>query len=289
MLHEIPVQFREELQDRLRSGFIDLPLVVPDHIGLTVKDFLRIGFGFITLMNKRYEETITISENTRQYTTADRQGYTRKQAKVICRTVDEAKQIQKNLMFTAQDLVVPGSSVFTLEKIQSYLDLLSKTTRQLRELLRNESVYTEGLIPDRLSPLERFPIILLPDQKYIIPNLRHFDNAVTEVLHFILQGIYPGNDYNQLRGYIQEIYLRLLVQERLESITIIPEISYARLRNRIEGPDLTIIDSDHKTLIALESKAKRMRVISRVNPASPSLVEDLKGAISAFEKLPGKI
>src|SRR6266496_1923887 len=70
---------------------------------------------------------------------------------------------------------------------------------------------------------------------------------------------------------------------------VIPEISYRKAKNRVEGPDLTAIDIDREVLVAIESKAKRMRVVSRVHPGTNFLMEDLQGALAAFEKLPVKI
>ena len=61
--------------------------------------------------------------------------------------------------------------------------------------MRQNPVYSEGLIPDRLNPLERYPIIRLENDTYIIPNLRHLDTAATELIHYILQEAYPNNEY----------------------------------------------------------------------------------------------
>ncbi len=289
MLHDIPSLYKDEIKAKQGAKYIDLPSAVKQHLGLSVTEFLVIGHALIALMKMRYDANITISDDIRSYTAIQNTSAVKRRAEVISDVVETSRSVRTNFTFTVQDLVLANHSALTLENTQKYLDLLSKTTRQLRDIVSTQKVYSEGLIPDRLSPLERYPIVALDGSRYIIPNLRHFDTAVTDIIHYILQDIYPDNAYNQLRGYVQEIYLRMYLQDRLPQLQLIPEISYRKAKNRVEGPDLTAIDIDREVLVAIESKAKRMRVVSRVHPGTNFLMEDLQGALAAFEKLPVKI
>jgi hypothetical protein len=203
MFHDIPLQFGDELSERLGGKFLDLSVAVQQRLGLTVREFLLLGFGLITLMGRRYNSNFCVSPELRKTTAHSEPGYIASHARVIADIIDKSKDIQVNLIFRAEDLVDPKSLVFCIENVHKYLDLLSKTTLELRQMLRSETTFTIGSVPDRLSPLERYPIVRLTENRYIIPNLRHFDTAATDVIHFVLQDLYPDNTYNQLRGHIQ--------------------------------------------------------------------------------------
>lgn len=288
LLHEIPNQYRDELRRKQGNKFVDLVEVIKQHTQLSVTEFLAVGFAAITLMGLRYEAHIPISDDLRKYLSRQDVIGTQRRAEALTKLIEESREIRDKFSFAPVDLVLTELSSLTIENIQSFLKLLARTTKELRHLMQ-QPIYKEGFIPDKLSPLERYPIVALGGERYIIPNLRYFDTAVTNLLHYILQEYYPGNEYNQLSGYIQEIYLRLYVKDRLPHLQQIPEISYRKSKNRVEGPDLTLVDQDNGKLIAVESKAKRTRVVSRLHLNKNYLLEDLQGAIGALEKLPAKI
>jgi len=288
LLDVIPRQFREELQERQRGDFLDLPVVVPQQIGLTVQEFILIGFGIIGLLRTRFAENFTISDELRNYAMEVRPDYDIRQAQVLFRIIDTSKQRLGFLRFVPEQLVVAELQTFTLPKIQQYLNHMARTKRQL-QLLLSRPEYNVGYISNRLNPLERYPILQLTDKSYVVPNLRFLDLSLSEALHFMLQDHYPNNRYNRLRGYTQEVYLRSLIQTRLPELVIIPELSYQRRRQEVSGPDLTVIDRRTNQLIVVESKAKRMRVATRVEPGTSALIEDLNAAFEALERLPQKI
>jgi hypothetical protein len=289
LLYKIPLDFKDEIKERYRQRYIDLPEVVNSLTKLTVGEFLIIGFGALALMMQRYKTNFSLRDDIRAYTTERNRNYIERHAQVLGQIIDEAKFWQRNLIFQAGDLVLPSVPALTLEKVIQYLTLMSKSTQELREIIKQQPVYSEGHIADRLNPLERFPIVRLVDNRYIAPNLRHLDMSLTEVLHFMLQGAYKDNAYNELRGHIQEIYLRLLVEDRLTDKLIIPEMRYRRGKNKVDGPDVTIIERN-KYLIVLESKAKRVSFSSRVNLfTASSIIDELNKVFDAFENAPKKI
>lgn len=291
MFHIIPLSSRNKLQMLQGNNFLDLPTIIPSQIGITVKDFLSIGFALLELIREKFITNPVINNDLKQYVASSNSAFIgdRRRAVALGKIIDGSKDWLHQLTFTAHDLVVANSSIFTLDNVLAYLRLVARSTRHMRDMIKNMPVYSEGYIPDRLSPLERFPIVELSDDRYIIPNLRYFDMSLTETLHFILQDLYPNNQYNQLNGYIQEIYLQNLIKDRLPNLVVINETTYYKSKKKLDGPDLTIVDPVNKTLITLESKSKRMRVSSRVAPATEALIEDLQRALDAFEKLPAKV
>jgi len=56
-------------------------------------------------------------------------------AKVLELLLEYSQHVQHNFVFIANDLVIPGSDIFTLEKVQKYLSLFARTTQQLRDIL----------------------------------------------------------------------------------------------------------------------------------------------------------
>ncbi len=289
MLHDIPLTYKNILSQRHGSNFLDLVTVFPEKFGFSVKDFLLIGFCVLTLVHERFKPYSAIQGQIEaNLTKTGRQHLSnRERSQLFSWLIDNSKGWQGKLIFKPQNLVIPNYPSFTIEKVRAYLQLVARTTQQLRDLLKSVKTYSEGPLAERVSPLERYPIVELEDNSYIVPNLRYFDMALTELPHFMLQETYRDNRYNELRGYIQELYLQKQIEDCLPHLNVIPEITYRRAKEEVSGPDLTLIEGTK--LIVLESKAKRMRVASRVSPASEALVEDIQGAFSAFEKIPSKI
>jgi hypothetical protein len=167
-----------------------------------------------------------------------------------------------------------------------FLELFARTTRQLRELRQADLVYRSGDIARRLSPLERYPVVRLSNTEIVIPNVRYLCRSFTDIIHFsLLEERVP--DYDLVRGRLQELYLHVLLETRLSGITIIPERSYRRGKQQVKGADLTLIEDDR--LILIESKAKRMRVETRLGMLPEELLKDLGGAVDAIGKSEEKI
>src|SRR4030042_877102 len=289
MLHDIPLTCKGILNQRHGKHFFDLTTVFLEKFGLSVKDFLLIGFVVLTLIHERFKPYSTIQSQVEDYLVQSGRRHlsNRERSLLLTQLIDKRKAWQEALIFQPQNLVVSGIPIFAIEKVKAYLQLVARSTQQLRELLHSVKAYSEGPLAERVSPLERYPIVALEDDTYIVPNLSYFEMALTELPHFILQESYTDNRYNELRGYIHELYLQKLIENCFPSLTVIPEITYNRPKEEVSGPDLTFME-DNK-LIVLEAKAKRMRVASRVSPASEALVDDIQGAFSAFEKIPSKV
>jgi hypothetical protein len=271
---------------------VDLPGAVQDHFGISVSDYLLMGFAIITLYMEIYKKSFRLSDAARTYAQSvrglqDRRAEAR--AELLMKAIDTAKPIQRQLVFRAENLVPEDRAIFSLPRIRGFLDLLSASTEELRAIRDREPAYNMGHISVRISPLERFPIVRLERGRYIVPNFRYLEQSLKGNLRFALQEAYPGNEYNQTLGTLQEIYIRSMISERLPQLVLIPETEYRKARDRNDGPDLTVIDRSAKQLIAIESKAKHVRAATRIAPASDELMNDLDGVLKALRKLPEKI
>jgi hypothetical protein len=134
--------------------------------------------------------------------------------------------------------------------------------------------------------LERYPVVWLSNTEVAIPNVRYLYRGFADIIHFSLLEEKVQN-YDQVRGGLQELYLHVLLETRLPGITIMSERAYRRGKRLVKGADLTLIEDDR--LILIESKAKRMRVETRLGMLPEELLKDLGGAVEAIGKSEEKI
>jgi hypothetical protein len=165
-----------------------------------------------------------------------------------------------------------------------FLALFSRTTLELRGM-RALAQHRQGSVARRLSPLERFPVVRLGSREVVVPNIRYLGRNFTDIIHFSLTDI---DGYFDVRGGLQELYLRSLVEDRLPAVTLIPETTYRRKKGEeVKGADLTVVEGDR--LILVESKAGRILAGTRLNATPEALIGDLGDAIGAVRKAPRKV
>jgi hypothetical protein len=165
--------------------------------------------------------------------------------------------------------------------VPRFMRIFARTTRELRDLIHQQEVYRKGAVSYRLNPLERYPIVWLDKNRVIVPNLRFLFRNFTDILHFALQEAVPW--YDELRGGLQELYLRALIEAKLSGVTIIPERTYKRGKQSVKGPDLILIENDR--LILVESKARRFVAETRFTMNPELFVQNLGGAVDAIKAL----
>lgn len=163
---------------------------------------------------------------------------------------------------------------------KKYLILMSKHIQEFRSLIQDR-VYSEGIILDRLNPLERYPLVEYKKDEYIIPNIRYLSYSIFESFHYILQEIFPDNQYNQTLGYIQEIYIQELIESSHKPCEMINEIEYKKGKNFVKGPDLVLFSD---SLCIIESKSKRPSAQLRSDPGSSSFSSQMINIGEAFNK-----
>ena len=195
--------------------------------------------------------------------------------------VESIDLIREIFIFSSEELV-NAFNFINKNEMTAFFKLISRSITDLREL-NKEPQYQKGHISERLSPLERFPVIRLYGDKYLIPNFRYFDIACTELLRFALQDLYENNEYNEIMGSIQERYISELISSQLSKIEIIPEKKYKKSGSHYMGPDLTLIEGNN--LIAIESKAKHITLDTRLAFHSKYLIDDLSNSFQALQKL----
>lgn len=198
---------------------------------------------------------------------------------------------RQEFVLTPRGLSIYTEGLIPEKHICDALRVLSKTTNQLRELRATHPAYKLGYPSTSLSPLDRYPIVRLDDEisdisRFIVPNIRLLFKALPIALDDTLR-IELGDEYNQARGALQELYLRCLIEHDLPALRIIEERQYGKEHR--QGPDLTVVDPEKGEFLVIESKARRIAAATRHLLYSELLEENLKGAFDALSKLPAKI
>lgn len=271
MLHDIPVRCRDELIAK-NKGIIDLTVVGADVLGMSVPAFLAVGMAVYLCLWDRASTVVEMVESNRKHIERAAYHIVERRRDVLLRLIEERRAHNHSMSFTIHDVIRRLPGVVDEPTVARYLGHVSQTTRSLREALCAPHAQT-GLLPDRYSPLERHPIVRFASDRYIIPNVRYFMLAVTDILHFILTRAIPSNGYNKCRGYVQEIYVAELLAARLPVLYLIPETKYKRKTGSVDGPDLTVIEPSLGTMAIVELKAKRSLLATRTDPL-PSLLDD---------------
>jgi hypothetical protein len=205
------------------------------------------------------------------------------------------------------DAALNSYLIFTLSRLIGYLGDLSRATEMRSELERFMSIFSAsspelrrigaelpefqvGHLSSRLSPLERFPVVRIEDQdeedSFIVPNAAHLLKSFAPVIDYTLLGRF-GSLYSRVRGFLLELYLRCLIEDRLPNLLVIPEKTYGREERR--GADLTLIDRELRRLILVEIKGRRIKLTTRLTMGEDELRDNLTSAHEALLKLPQKV
>lgn len=167
--------------------------------------------------------------------------------------------------------------------IDAFLQLTSTTFHKL-QLLNKELPFQSGHISERLSPLERFPIIKLDFPRFCIPNFRLANSGFGELLRYALQNLYRNNEFTQVLGSCQEFLIEDLVSNlQIDDLQIVPEREYTRNGSSYRGPDLIVVEN--KRMLIIESKALHVSLNSRLNHYSEHLLKDLEPVVKAIKEV----
>lgn len=168
------------------------------------------------------------------------------------------------------------------KQIDNYLSLISNSFFAVRSLSNLKS-FSLGHISEKLSPLERFPLIKTDFLSYIIPNFRMFSLAYNSLIRVQLQEKYKNNEFTEVLGRCLEILVLELFEQKKSELVLISERSYKRNGTEYKGPDLIVLED--QTLILIEVKAKNILLETRLNHYSDSLLKDLNPLFCALKKL----
>lgn len=176
------------------------------------------------------------------------------------------------------------------QQFAKFLRLFSATTDELRRDAAERPEFQVGSISNRLSPLERYPIVRLGERngfhELVIPNTAFFLKSFSAVIDYTLLAEFR-DEYSQARGALLELYVRCLVEDRLPHLVVIPEIPYGTEVRR--GPDLTLIDRDLGRIILVEIKGRRISLGNRIDMTEEGLRKNLEDVHDALLKLPRKL
>jgi len=217
-----------------------------------------------------------------------------RQLMIMTALLEEEPSLDSFLVFTeeriARALIYPSAWTGFCEQFAKFLRVFSATTEELRRNAVERPEFQVGAISNRLSPLERYPIVRIEEKGKIdrlsIPNTAHFLKSFSAITDYtLLEAL--GAEYSQARGALLELYIRCLVEDRLPHLLVIPEISYGHQERR--GPDLTIIDRELGKIILVEMKGRRIKLSTRLTMTEEELRENLSDAHEALRKLPRKL
>lgn len=291
MLAELPEDQKDRLKEKHGSHFVHLPAAFAEHFGLSFHAFFQSAFRLFAFYKTRHDDLGISARLWSELSSVDRgseEGLQMLDA-FTGALIDQSKAVYTTLVTDPQTLRSKDDPL-PLANLIAFFGVSARDTNALREL-HSGAAAQSGYYGHQLSPLEMFPIVELPsepeERTFVVPDFRKLDAAVTQIPHFALMKAFPGNEYNELLGSLQEIYIEDLTRSRLDAVYLISEQTYGK--QHVHGPDLTVIDTAAGGLICIESKAKRMRALTKVNPLSENLVEDLQSGLKALERLPQKI
>lgn len=289
----IPTLHRDALQRRLGVRFLDPTSTTLDDAGTVVDDVLDTLFRALVrvqMSGKPFGALFDrLSSSTVRGVTVP-PANTPDQSRLLKAYLATAWPHTRLLPISMKSLALPSDGDEGPARIRRVVTHVARTTHELRTMQSTERHYQLGFVAHRLSPLERFPLVLLNSESFVVPAVPYLERLIGDAPHYLLQD-HPelATAFRETRGFAQEYYLQQLLAEREPSLVQIPERPYAGPNGRIDGPDLTLIDRQRGRLIAIESKARRITVETRVDPDLEAFRTNLADGIRAMLKLPQKI
>ena len=210
------------------------------------------------------------------------------QSKIINDLVDSSIKRRHKLIISLKNLGSSDNKLINDQKVRNFLKIVSKTSKEL-SLLQSEKPFNQGDLLFSISPLERYPIVKIDQDRYIIPNIRFFAISLCNIIHYALQEKFLENQFNETYGSVFEYYVQELIKNRTKGKTFIPETRYKKSKNFIDGPDLTILDKSEESITLIEIKAKNITLASKQDPLSDSFIKDMRRVFNALSKLPEKL
>lgn len=288
---ELPNRYKDELINLYGDKFIDIPSFIENDLGIRLDKYFTLSiFLRYILFGEIYNQYLLPDKSKRDYINSlaphDGRHLTERQ-NLILQNISRINDFYKILTFTANSSIFSKTPILKIVnflsgvELNAYFKLTSKSIHELRELnKRNE--YKIGHISQRLTPLERYPIVKMDTQSYIIPNLSLFEISISESLRFAIQEHFSDNRFHNIMGTIQEYLVHdLLRQFKKKDFIIVSERTYNK--PEIKGPDFIVIENGNPILI--EVKAKQLLLSTRLNPSGEELDSNLTSIYEAFEKL----
>lgn len=290
---ELPKKHKDELEEKHKSHFVDIPEFIRENLGIRLDKYLITSIFLVYILpSEVYNQFFIPNTQIRSFINSlepDDERHLSIRQQLVFEQLSRLDFLEQWLTFSAKPVRFSKTPILEIlkfldeEEFDSYLNLTCKTIQELRDL-NEEKFYKNGHISNRLTPFERFPIIKLEKPCYIIPNLRFFEISITELIRFALQESFQNNQFHEVMGSVQELLITDLLSQLVdENLILIPERSYKKNKLEYKGPDLTVIDKGRPILI--ESKAKQLLLNTRLNPDGKPLSDNLKTVVEAIVEL----
>jgi hypothetical protein len=208
------------------------------------------------------------------------------QAAELTKLLDHASGHLDGLVISRTSFETLIRNVGLSANLDAFLGIFASPIRDLRNLskLQEFNVGPEAL---RLSPLDRFPLVLDESGAAFIPNARVFCASLSSILHFTLNER-CRDEYQKIRGHILELYFRKLLAKRAPNLIVLPEKKWGK--QNVAGPDLTIIDhGSHPVVIGVEIKSRRMLPNTRFELRDDDIKNNYEDLWKALTKLNDKL
>lgn len=278
MLERMPEAKRGWLSPQMQEITSRIAPQIKTILGISVRDLVLVHAALLLLHRQTYAKYLSLAGHLPE----------RELLSLLLDTILDLSYSSGPFDISPAKVGNLNQRLITPQDAEIYFRLFSLNIEAHRELL-GLPVYNYGHPAWQLLPFDRFPIVRTCGSEYIIPSLTMFAKSFPYVVDYTLLDEFGKvgfeKDYSAFRGAMQEIYLRALVEARLENCMCIPERAYGKEHRH--GPDLTLIEGDH--LIVVESKSRRMLVPTVSLMSDEFLDENLKEAYDALAKLPRKI
>ena len=302
MLEKLPRKYPSRIPPgQLREVQNVLPRV-EEVLGARVSDLVR-AFGDVLFWQQVVHQLSLKAlgdhgATSPPFSTETKKEFAARQARLMFAFLDAEPRLDRYLVFTVSQMLapydakMPGYFALARPRTEAFMRLAARSADELRAM-RSRQEFTVGHVGKRLSPLERFPVVLLDDpegseSRYIVPNYRHFAKSFNGLIDFTLHEAL-GSDYEGARGALFHLYLRQLIEDRLPQVVIIPETRYDQAKGGKDSPDLTLIDPNARRIILVEVKGRRINLATRLLMGDVELADNLGDAFQALRKLPVKV
>lgn len=175
-----------------------------------------------------------------------------------------------------------------VELIKMYCKIFGRDINTHRELLTHKE-YNIGQDGLRLASLNRYPLIEADNgNTWYVPNIRGLFRFFPDALHFTITEQLQ-KEYENIKGYLLELYLSQLLKNRITELVVIPERSWQE-KGEKKGPDFIIIDhGTNPCVVGIEIKSRRMKLATRFVLSDSDLIENYNDLWDAIKKMPEKL
>ena len=188
--------------------------------------------------------------------------------------------------FTVEDLGSADEVGVSHAQMRRFLSLFAADTRHLRSLLAT-GPFRAGSSLWKLNPLQRHPIVALPDHRFVVPVFRLYLASFEPVLDYTLVE-HRLPHYNEFRGAVFEKHLQDALTKMLPGALVVPERTYKRGRQEVKGPDVMVV-SGGDPLVLIEAKSRRIGPAARTSTDRRYLDQNLEDAFAAIARLKEKL